>query len=129
MAPGEEETGGRENPGILADACEALIAALYLDGGLDVAEDFVRRGWSPLMDEDPTPPKDAKTELQEWAQGRGLGLPSYRETGREGPAHAPVFTMEVSVEDFGPGIGVGSSKREAAQAAAMALLALLADSE
>ncbi len=123
LSMGEAETGGRENDSLLADACEAVIAALYLDGGLDAARDFVHAHWSALMEENPTPPKDAKTALQEWAQGRGKPLPSYREVSREGPDHAPTFTIEVSVEGLDPAIGTGSSKRLAAQAAAEAMLA------
>lgn len=124
MAQGEEEAGGRDNPGILADTCEAVIAALYLDGGMEPAERFIRRHWLALMEEDSAPPKDCKTELQEWAQGRGRGLalPAYTETGREGPAHAPVFSVQVSLEGIGPAAATGPSKRAAEQAAAAALL-------
>ena len=122
MAQGEEEAGGRDNPGILADTCEAVIAALYLDGGMEPAERFIRRHWLALMEEDSAPPKDSKTELQEWAQGRGLALPAYTETGREGPAHAPVFSVQVSLEGIDPAAATGPSKRAAEQAAAAALL-------
>ena len=122
MSQGEEESGGRDNPSILADACEAVIAALYLDGGMESAQQFIRRHWLPLMEEDQSPPKDAKTKLQEWAQGRGLALPKYTETGRQGPAHAPVFSVQVSVEGADPAAATGPSKRAAEQAAASALL-------
>lgn len=123
LSRGEEEAGGSRNPGLLADTCEAVIAALYLDGGMDAASGFVHRYWRPLMDAALRPPKDAKTALQEWAQGRGLALPRYREVAREGPAHAPRFTVEVSV-DGGPraATALGSSKRAAEQAAAEDLL-------
>jgi len=122
MAQGEEESGGRHNPGILADTCEAVPAALYLDGGMETARGFIRRHWLALMEEDSSPPKDSKTELQEWAQARGLALPAYTETGREGPAHAPVFSLQVSVEGIDPAAATGPSKRAAEQAAAAALL-------
>ncbi len=122
LSPGEEDAGGRSNPGILADICEALIAALYLDGGLPAAEHFIRANWTDLMKETPTPPRDAKTELQEWAQGRGLPLPMYSETGREGPAHSPIFTIEVAVQGEAAVCGRGTSKRSAEQQAAGALL-------
>ncbi len=125
LSPGEEEAGGRHNAGILADCCEAVIAALFLDGGLEAAETFIRRHWRPLMDEDSTPPKDAKTMLQEWAQGHGLPLPEYRVTEEQGPAHAPLFTVEVTVHEKKPASGRGPSKRAAEQAAAEALLALI----
>jgi len=122
LSRGEEDAGGRENPGLLADACEAVIAALYLDGGLDVAAAFILREWDAIVAEDVRPPKDAKTELQEWAQARALALPKYREVGREGPAHAPVFSVEVSLADRSPARASGASKRAAEQAAAEAML-------
>jgi ribonuclease-3 len=122
LSPGEEDSGGRTNPGILADICEALIAALYLDGGLPAAERFIRTHWTDLMKETITPPRDAKTELQEWAQGRGLPLPSYTEIHREGPAHAPTFSIQVSVNGESPVSAKGLSKRAAEQEAAGALL-------
>jgi len=122
MSPGEEEAGGRANPGLLADTLEAVIAALYLDGGLGVVEAFIRDRWQRLVDADLTPPMDAKTTLQEWAQARGLALPLYEEVGREGPAHAPVFRVRVSLEGYGSATASGSSKRAAEQGAAEALL-------
>jgi len=125
LSEGEATSGGRENPAILADTMEAVIAAVYLDGGLTPAEDLVRRFWRPMMDADHAPPKDAKTLLQEWAQGRGLDLPNYTETARTGPDHAPIFTIEVAVAGYPPAVGEGASKRGAEQAAAEALLDLL----
>lgn len=122
LARGEEEAGSQDNPAILSDCCEAVIAALYLDGGLEAPRRFIEAHWTARLEADPTPPKDAKTELQEWAQGQGLPLPRYRETGRHGPAHEPHFTIEVVVEGAAPAEGSGSSKRQAEQAAAEALL-------
>ncbi len=122
LSPGEAETGGRKNPAILADSCEALIAALYLDAGLEAASNFVRTHWEPLMHEDLSPPKDAKTTLQEWSQARGLKLPAYRQMDRNGPDHAPVFTIEAALEGYAPAAATGPSKRTAEQAAAEALL-------
>jgi ribonuclease-3 len=122
LARGEEEIGGRDNPSIQADCCEAIIAALYLDGGLEVAETFVHEHWRPLMSEDLAPPKDAKTLLQEWAQARGLALPVYRVTNEEGPAHAPRFTVEASVHEMKPATGEGASKQAAEQNAAETLM-------
>jgi ribonuclease-3 len=125
LSSGEEEAGGRQNASILADCLEAIIAALFLDGGLEAAEAFIHRHWRPLMDKEPAPPKDAKTMLQEWAQGRGLPLPEYRVTGQQGPDHAPRFTVEVTVHEKKPASGQGASKRAAEQTAAEALLALI----
>ena len=122
LAASEEESGGRENANLLADCCEAVIAALYLDGGLDVADGFIRRHWRPLMAEDPVPPKDAKTVLQEWAQSKGLPLPDYRVIGQKGPAHAPRFTIEVALHEMKPASGQGTSKQAAEQEAARVLL-------
>lgn len=122
LAKGEDDAGGRGNPGILADACEAVIGALYADAGFAVAASFVRSRWEKLMEEALAPPKDAKTGLQEWAQGRGKPLPAYRVLGQEGPPHEPIFLMEVSVEGVGSAVGRGASKRVAEQAAAGALL-------
>ena len=92
LSRGEEDAGGRQNPAILADVCEALIGAMYRDGGMRAARAFIRRNWLDRMCGMEKPPKDAKTELQEWAQGRGLELPEYREVGRSGPDHAPAVS-------------------------------------
>jgi len=125
MSRSEETAGGRKNPGLLADACEAVIAAVYLDGGLRAAETFISSHWSALLAETPEPPQDAKTALQEWAQGRGLSLPAYRETARTGPEHAPVFEVSVSVDGEQDATGQGPSKRQAEQAAAAAMMGRL----
>ena len=87
LAPGEAEAGIRDNAAIQADAMEAVIAALYLDGGLEAARRFIARYWARPMAEATRPPRDAKTALQEWAQGRGLPLPQYCEQARSGPPH------------------------------------------
>jgi ribonuclease-3 len=125
LSEGEEGGGGRDNPGILADTMEAVIAALYLDGGLEAAAAFIEGQWRSLMAEDPEPPKDAKTKLQEWAQGQGLPLPEYRVTAEDGPAHAPRFTVRVSVHEMKPASGQGFSKQAAEQAAAESLMEMI----
>ncbi len=127
LAKAEQEAGESTNPALLADACEAVLGALYLDGGLSAARGFVVPHWTPLLAADLTPPQDAKTALQEWAQGRALPLPTYREACREGPAHEPVFTVEVTVAGYPPAEGEGRSKRLAEQAAASRLLDSLDD--
>jgi ribonuclease-3 len=122
LSKGEEGGGGRHNPTMLADACEAVLGAIYADGGLEAAAGVIRRYWQPLMAEAATPPKDAKTALQEWAQGLGKPLPNYETLGMEGPPHDPVFLVAVGVEGYPPVSGRGPSKRVAEQAAAAAML-------
>jgi ribonuclease-3 len=121
--------GQRANDGetaVLADACEALIGALYLDGGLGVAKAFILSRWEQRMAANTLPPKDPKTALQEWAQGRALPLPDYRIVSNDGPSHAPVFVMAVRVEGVGEETGTGRSKRQATSAAAAAMLVRIA---
>ncbi|MDJ0971268.1 MAG: ribonuclease III [Kiloniellales bacterium] len=125
ISKSEEDVGGRENPAILADCCEALIGALFLDGGLVPARRFVEAQWQALIEADRRPPEDAKTALQEWAQARALGLPVYQEVERRGPDHDPFFTVEVSIEDRPAAQGSGRSKRLAEQEAAARLLEAL----
>jgi ribonuclease III len=126
LARSEEEGGGRSNPAILADALEAVIGALYLDGGWAAAQAFIRAHWEGRMAEMRGPPLDAKTALQEWTQSRGLGLPAYQVTRTSGPPHAPTFEIAVSLAEVASETATGSSKRAAEQAAAERLLARLA---
>ncbi|MDZ4867584.1 MAG: ribonuclease III [Alphaproteobacteria bacterium] len=126
LAPSEDRSGGRRKGAILGDACEAVIAALYLDGGIDAARKFVTKYWQPLLSEVTGDLRDPKNALQEWAQGRKLGTPTYRLAKREGPDHAPRFTVEVSVSGQGPASGEGASLRAAEQAAARALMKRIA---
>lgn len=122
MARSAEDDGGRAKAAILADACEAVIGALYLDGGLRPARRFIERHWDKLISDDSRGGRDAKSALQEWAQGRGLPPPAYRELSRSGPDHAPSFRIEVNVQGRSPTSGEGSSKRLAEMAAAEAML-------
>jgi len=122
LGAGEAQTGGRNRTTVLGDVTEALIAAIYLDAGFAPAADFVRRNWRDLMLSARGPLRDAKTTLQEWAQGRGLATPAYREIGRTGPDHDPEFTILVEVAGVAGGEGKGRSKREAEQNAATAIL-------
>lgn len=124
VAPGEAKAGVTKRATVLADALEAALGALYLDGGLDTARAFVRRAWHDAMAAQAEPPKDAKTSLQEWAQKRGLELPSYAVTDRSGPPHAPSFTVTVTVGERDAS-GTAGSKRAAEQLAAEALLSRL----
>jgi ribonuclease-3 len=121
VSPGEAKAGVAKRATVLADALEAALGALYMDGGLPVARDFVRRAWNEAMVVQAEPPKDAKTALQEWAQKRGHELPAYAITGRSGPPHAPAFTVTVKVGAVDAS-GTGGNRRAAEQAAAEALL-------
>ena len=123
MAPGEADGGGRLNTAILANTCEAVIGAVFLDGGLDAARGLVRREWAGAIERDQQPPQDPKTRLQEWAQGRGLPLPHYQVVSRSGPDHQPVFEVEVSVNGHDAVSARGASKRVAEREAANQLLA------
>lgn len=126
LAHSEARSGGRQKAVILAGACEAVIAALYLDGGKEAAGNFVERYWSEMFGALDRDMRDAKTALQEWAQsGAVKTMPLYRLLQREGPDHAPRFVVEVSAGDQEPATGEGRSKREAEQAAAQAMLARL----
>ncbi len=121
VSPGEARAGVTKRATVLADALEAALGAVYLDGGLAPARAFVRRAWEPAMSAQAEPPKDAKTELQEWAQTRGPALPVYTLTGHAGPPHAPEFTVTVTAGGAA-GSGSATSKRGAETAAAADLL-------
>jgi ribonuclease III len=124
LAASEAASGGRRKSAILAGVCEAVIAALYLDGGLEPARAFIERYWEAPLKSIGADMRDPKTTLQEWAQARpSREAPVYRLVKREGPDHAPHFRVEVSVSGEQPETGEGQSKREAEQAAAAALLA------
>jgi ribonuclease-3 len=117
------KVGARKSDAVLGDACEALIAALYIDGGLETAKAFFERFWAEEFEHVDAPrSKDPKTQLQEWAQGLGLPLPQYQIVGREGPPHAPSFTVEVQIQGFGPERGEGGSRQAAEKAAALTML-------
>jgi ribonuclease-3 len=125
MAASESGSGGRQKGAILAGACEAVIAALYLDGGFDAAKRFVLTYWNEQFASLKPELRDAKTALQEWAQSGALpkkAQPSYVVKGRVGPDHAPSFTVEVRIADHDPQMGEGSTKREAEQDAARRML-------
>jgi ribonuclease III len=123
LGASEANAGGRKRPAILADVCEALIGAVYLDGGFPAAEALVGRLWEARMRIKAQPLRDPKTVLQEWAQARGLPTPAYREVARSGPDHDPVFRVTVQLPKLDPAEGSGRSKRAAEQAAAAAMMA------
>ena len=120
---GETRRGAREQARFLADACEAVIAALYQEAGLAEAKRCVLALWSPLL-ESPHDERGAnpKSRLQEWAVAAGRGAPVYRLVSRSGPDHAPVFTVEVEVAGSPPSRAEGASRQAAEKAAALALI-------
>ena len=118
----EMKSGGRRKEALLGDAMEAVIAAVYVDAGFEAAKGMVLRLWGERIAKVEADARDAKTSLQEWAQARGQVPPRYVETGREGPDHAPVFTVEVRLADGTSAEAKAPSKRAAEQQAAKALL-------
>ena len=123
LSPGETKSGGRDKDGILADAVEAIMAAVYLDGGFEAARALFDRIWAEEMAGGGSPRlANPKSALQEWAQGQGRPLPSYEVVGRKGPDHAPIFSVQVTLEGLEPLTGQGRSRQEAEKAAATAML-------
>ncbi len=117
------KVGARKSDAVLGDACEALIAALYIDGGLETARAFFLTVWAEEFEKlDEPRSKDPKTQLQEWVQGMGLPLPEYEIVARTGPSHAPCFTVEVRVEGLGAERSEGASRQAAEKAAAQCML-------
>ncbi len=122
MSDAERQSGGAENENIVSDAMEALLGAVFLDGGLESARDIIIRLWDKYILSPIEAHQDSKTELQEWVQARGLPLPEYEIIGRTGPDHAPVFEIEVSVQGHNPVQAVGSSRRQAEKEAARRMM-------
>jgi ribonuclease-3 len=122
LGASEANAGGRGRTAILADVCEALIGAVFVDGGYPAAAALIERLWNERMRTPARPLRDSKTVLQEWAQARGLPTPAYREVERKGPDHDPEFRVTVELPDLAPAEGLGRSKRAAEQAAAAAML-------
>lgn len=123
LSPGETKSGGRRKEGVIADAVEAILAAVYLDGGVDAARQVFDKAWAEEIARPPerslTNPKSA---LQEWAQAQGRPLPAYSIAGRTGSDHAPTFTVQVAVEGLEPLTAQGRSRQDAEKAAAVAML-------
>jgi len=124
LPPNEDRSGVRARPTVLSDTLEALLGAIYLDGGLPAARALVRREWDAMLEAPVSPPVSPKTRLQEWTLGRALGLPEYEAVSATGPSHQPVFVVRVSAAGQAAE-GTGDNKRAAEQAAAERLLALL----
>jgi ribonuclease-3 len=125
LSEAERAASGADNDNMLADGLEALLGALYLDAGILECKNLINRLWDELLDVMLQPPQDPKTALQEWAQGKGLPLPAYQIIEREGPDHAPVFTIRVNVTGHKPVEATGASRRMAEKNAAEKLLSIL----
>jgi ribonuclease III len=125
LGSSESSAGGRLRATILADVCESLIGAVFLDAGYGAAEALIGRFWKNRMLKPLRPLRDPKTMLQEWAQARGLPTPAYRELARTGPHHKPKFRIAVELPDRPLAEGLGSSKRAAEQAAAAEMLLMV----
>jgi ribonuclease III len=122
-------SGGRRKEALLGDAMEAVIAAVYLDGGFDAARALVLRLWGSRIGRVDHDARDPKTSLQEWAQARAMPPPAYTEEGRTGPDHQPVFTVKVTLANGESETSRAGSKRVAEQAAARALLARMENTD
>lgn len=122
MAKSSEDTGGRKRETIIADVCESLIGAIYLDSSYETAEKFIRNFWKEMAHNVKVAKRDAKTRLQELVQARSKPTPSYVTLEKEGPDHQPIFTIAVRVKGEAEEVGKGKSKREAEQNAAEAML-------
>jgi ribonuclease III len=122
LSDSEADSGGRDKENILADACEAILAGVFLEAGFDKARTLVRAHWAPLVASHGLEAGDAKSTLQEWAQAQGLAVPTYQEIARTGPDHAPIFTAEVRIDARRMAKGKGPSKRAAEQDAATQML-------
>ncbi|GAN62194.1 ribonuclease III [Acetobacter indonesiensis NRIC 0313] len=128
VAAHEARVGVQGTASVVADALEAVLGAVFLDGGLDPARKIVRHAWKPMLDAQAKPPKDPKTALQEWVLARGQVLPVYETIGADGPSHAPLFVVEVRAGGKS-GEGRAGSKRAAESAAAASLLEKLEGSQ
>ncbi len=127
LGKSEQVTGGRRKLALLGDGMEALIAAVYVDAGLEAARAMILRLWGDRIARVEADARDPKTTLQEWAQARGMKPPIYAMLERSGPDHAPMFRIEARLEDGRMGGGEAASKRAAEQAAAKALLSEVSD--
>jgi len=125
MTQGEEAMGGRHNASNNENAAEAIIGAIYSDGGFEKARIFVKTHWADMVDSMKEPPRDAKTALQEWSQGKGFPIPEYVMVRTTGPSHDPVFEVSVKAGDLAPVTATGASKKKAEKNAATKLLEII----
>lgn len=123
MSSGEEQSGGRENPNNIENAIEAILGAIYIDGGISKCRDVIINLWGEFLSKETSFDEiDPKTSLQEWAQGKGMQSPSYNVTARSGKDHSPIFEVMVTIGDIYMEYGSGKSIKYAEKNAAMKLL-------
>jgi ribonuclease-3 len=122
LSDNERQSGGLENDNILSDAVEGIIGAVFLSSDYQTCADLIIKLWDDYIDKMSEPPQDPKTQLQEWSQGRALGIPQYDLVERSGPDHQPQFKVSVSVEGYKSAIAEAGSKRSAEKSAAQAFL-------
>ncbi|MEM8833556.1 MAG: ribonuclease III [Pseudomonadota bacterium] len=127
LSDSEEESGGRTNENIIADIVESVFGAIYVDGGYEAAQEVILRLWGDNIKTLKEAPQDPKTELQEWLQARGYELPVYTIVDKTGPDHAPVFTIELSVQGIDSIRAEGPSRRQAEKTVARTLLKTIKD--
>tara|TARA_B100001564_G_scaffold358424_1_gene377065 strand:- start:391 stop:1119 length:729 start_codon:yes stop_codon:yes gene_type:complete len=126
MTAGEESIGGRSNPSNIENALEAIIGAIFADSGrLPEVREFIRMHFQPLAAAMVNPPKDPKTALQEWAQSRGMEIPLYEMIESTGPAHSPLFTVQLNIDQIGQVTATGESKKKAEKDAARQMLDII----
>ncbi len=111
---------------VLANCVESIIAALYIDGGLEASQNFIHKYWSDAIHNVEELPKDSKTLVQEWAQKKGMEIPEYKEIGRSGPDHAPNYVLEISLQNGWTATGEGKNKKYAERDAAQKLWHIIA---
>ena len=122
MSQGEKDNGGQKNIRNLENTMEALIGAIYIDGGIECVKDFIFKYWMPIISQMESPPKNVKSTLQEWAQQRSLPIPQYKLLDASGPPHSPVFRIELSLNGFIPVVVKAKNKRAGEQMAAKLML-------
>ncbi len=125
MTQGADTEGARDKDAVQADVVEAVLGAMFLDSGLGAPKAFITKYFAIRLQQGVGAGKDYKSQLQEWAQTRGIALPKYEMVGRVGPDHSPIFKINVEVDDNGTATATGNNKRAAEQAAAQSLLQTL----
>ena len=129
LSKSEKMSGGHQKPSLLADCTESLIAAIYIDGGMGPAKDFIIKFWTPMLHETHSSEKDAKSILQEWVQAKNGKLPLYEVIETTGKDHNPLFKIKLTIKGLKPVEAIGKSKKEAEHNAAVKMLEIIKELE